>query len=373
MRSDQERLKLVAAYLSGQLDAAERNDFEQWINASPEHQRIFEEASRIWESSGVKLRLPADETDRLWHELRSRMDQPEKVFSLWGISATTLKVAASIMLVSLITYFLWPDTRTELASDKTTTTATTASDDITVSAGDHVATLYLPDSSRVWLNVNSRLTYTKDFGQTGRRASLEGEAFFEVRSDNNSPFTVAAQGTSVTVVGTTFNLRQQGSDVTLTVSEGEVLFSGINNEQKVSVKPGEKAISANGSEPAKSKNDDVHFEAWRRASNPEFEKEKLNPAAYLTARYTWRKNAINRSVIEGTVTSKAALADYKDVVLKITYLKPNGTRHTVRIKIDDTVKAGAGVAFQKRLFDIFTNTRSLEVEIESAAVATSVY
>lgn len=367
MRSDQERLKLVAAYLSGQLNAAERNELEQWINASPEHQRIFEEASRIWQSSGIKLRLPVDETDRLWLELRSRMDQPEKVFSLWGMSATTLKVAASIVLVSLITYFLWPDTRQELVSDKT------APDDIVISAGDHVATLYMPDSSRVWLNVNSRLSYAKNFGQAYRRASLEGEAFFEVKPDRHSPFTVAAHGTSVTVVGTTFNLRQQGSDVTLTVSEGEVLFSGDNDEQKVAVKAGEKAVSANGGEPSRSANDDVHFEAWRRSSNPEFEKEKLNPAAYLTARYTWRKNAINQSVIEGTVTSKAALADYKDVVLKVTYLKPNGTRHTVRIQVDDTVKAGARVAFQKRLFDIFTNTRSLEVEIESAAVATSVY
>ncbi|MBT1698073.1 FecR domain-containing protein [Fulvivirgaceae bacterium PWU4] len=368
MRSDQERLKLVAAYLSGQLDAAERNDFELWINASPEHQRIFEEASRIWENSGAKLRLPVDETDRLWLELKSRMEQPEKVFSLWGMSATTLKVAASVVLVSLITYFLWPDTRQQLASDKTTSL-----DDISVSAGDHVATIYLPDSSRVWLNVNSRLTYAKNFGQAGRRASLEGEAFFEVTPDKHSPFTVATQTTLVTVVGTAFNLRQQGSDVTLTVSEGEVQFSGKNNEQKVAVKAGEKAVSANGSEPARSKNDDTHFEAWRRASNPEFEKEKLDPAAYLTARYTWRKNAINQSVIEGTVTSKAALADYRDVVLKITYLKPNGSRNTVRLKIDETVKAGARVNFQKRLFDIFTNTRSLEVEIESAAVATSVY
>lgn len=364
MRSDQERLKRVAAYLSGQLEAAEKDDLEQWISASPEHQRMFEEASRIWENSGMKLRLPVDETDRLWLELKSRMDRSQKVFSLFGMSVTTLKVAASVILVSLITYFLWPSPSREAA---------TIADNVSISSGDHVATLYLPDSSRVWLNVNSRLSYAKDFGgQTGRRASLEGEAFFEITPDQDSPFTVAAQGTSVTVVGTAFNLRQQGDDVTLTVSEGEVLFSG-DDEEKIPVTAGEKAVSADGGELTKSKNDDAHFEAWRRASNPEFEKEKLNPAAYLTARYTWRKNAINQSVIEGTLTSKATLAAYSNVVLKVSYRKPNGTRHTVRVKIDDTVKAGARVAFQKRLFDIFTNTRSLEVEIESAAVATSVY
>jgi transmembrane sensor len=172
-------------------------------------------------------------------------------------------------------------------------------------------------------------------------------------------------------VGTSFNLRQASAGVTLTVLEGEVAFSA--HDEKIPVKAGEKAVWNDGAKPAKSKNDDRHFESWRRTGNPEFEKEMQNPAAYLMAKYTWRKNAINRSVIEGTLTNRATLAAYTNIVLRVTYLKPNGVRHAVRVKVDGTVKAGGLVHFQKKLLDIFTNTRSLEVEIESAAVATSVY
>jgi transmembrane sensor len=381
MRSDQARLKLVAAYLSGQLDIAARHDLEQWISASPENQRIFDEALKIWENSGARLRLPVDETDRLWLKLRSRMDEPERktrVFSIFARSGTTLKIAASIILVSAVTYFFLPGADEEIAVSQSQKTVVVPdavpADDVVISAGDRVAVVYLPDSSRIWLNVNSRLTYPKDFGkQAVRHASLEGEAFFEVRPAHDSPFTVAAKGAVVKVVGTTFNLRQQDAGVILTVSEGEVAFSGAGDKERLAVRAGEKAVWNGGDKPVRSKNDDMHFDAWRRANNPEFEKEKLNPAGYLTTKYTWRKNAINRSVIEGTLKNTATLAAYTDIVLKVTYVKHRGAKTTVKVKVDGIVRPGGLVRYQKKLLDVFRNTRSFEVEIESAAVATSVY
>ena len=48
--------------------------------------------------------------------------------------------------------------------------------------------LTLPDSSTVWLNSGSRLSYTKDFGRKNRNISLCGEGFFDVRRDESHPF-----------------------------------------------------------------------------------------------------------------------------------------------------------------------------------------
>jgi ferric-dicitrate binding protein FerR (iron transport regulator) len=49
----------------------------------------------------------------------------------------------------------------------------------------------LPDGSRVWLNASSTLTYNVEFNKT-RELKLNGEAFFEVASNVDHPFSVEA-------------------------------------------------------------------------------------------------------------------------------------------------------------------------------------
>jgi len=50
--------------------------------------------------------------------------------------------------------------------------------------------LVLPDSTRVWLNANSSLTYPPNFTDSQRQVELTGEAYFEVHPDPKSPFIV---------------------------------------------------------------------------------------------------------------------------------------------------------------------------------------
>jgi len=68
-----------------------------------------------------------------------------------------------------------------------------------------VRKVLLPDSSIVWLNSATHLSYHPDF-TTNREVLLSGEAFFQVRSDVQHPFVVKAGGTSTRVYGTAFNV-----------------------------------------------------------------------------------------------------------------------------------------------------------------------
>ncbi|TDW96745.1 FecR family protein [Dinghuibacter silviterrae] len=80
--------------------------------------------------------------------------------------------------------------------------------------------LYLPDSTHVWLNAGSRLSYS-----TGpiREVHLEGEAFFEVRKDPQKPFVVRTGDLSTQVLGTAFDVEAYtAKTVTITVAEGVV-------------------------------------------------------------------------------------------------------------------------------------------------------
>ncbi len=65
----------------------------------------------------------------------------------------------------------------------------------------------LPDSSVVWLNAGSTLTYSTDFSKLERHVSLVGEGYFEVAKNEQLPFTVNAHGFLVEALGTEFNIQ----------------------------------------------------------------------------------------------------------------------------------------------------------------------
>lgn len=59
----------------------------------------------------------------------------------------------------------------------------------------------------MWLNSETSIQYPVAFGAKERRVFVQGEAYFEVAKDANKPFTVQFMSSSVTVLGTSFNIR----------------------------------------------------------------------------------------------------------------------------------------------------------------------
>jgi len=83
----------------------------------------------------------------------------------------------------------------------------------------------LGDGTRVWLNAESRLQYPVQFGDSSRTVSLRGEAYFEVAKDQGRKFSVQLEdGSSVTVLGTHFNINAYPGDSSIQVAllEGKV-------------------------------------------------------------------------------------------------------------------------------------------------------
>jgi ferric-dicitrate binding protein FerR (iron transport regulator) len=87
---------------------------------------------------------------------------------------------------------------------------------------EHRDHLRLPDSSEVWLNADSKLSYHEQNGK--RTVTLEGEAFFSIKSAAGRPFIVEAGKTTITVLGTSFNIKAYKNDpkVLITVATGKV-------------------------------------------------------------------------------------------------------------------------------------------------------
>ena len=67
--------------------------------------------------------------------------------------------------------------------------------------------IYLPDSSEVWLNVDSKLQYATDYLAANRDLTLDGEAFFKVAKGKKFPFKVHTRKFCVTAIGCKIRLK----------------------------------------------------------------------------------------------------------------------------------------------------------------------
>ena len=108
---------------------------------------------------------------------------------------------------------------------------------VEVPRGQRVA-LTLSDGTKVWLNSNSKFVYPAQFSSEERDVRLEGEGFFEVAHNPQSPFTVHVDLLRIKVLGTKFNVKAYKEETSfVTLAEGKVEVITDDDEQKVTMKP----------------------------------------------------------------------------------------------------------------------------------------
>ncbi len=98
---------------------------------------------------------------------------------------------------------------------------------------------FLPDGSNGWLNSSSKLSFKMN--KTMRQAELSGEAFFEVKKQNQLPFEVHTPHYNVRVLGTRFNVYSyEGEKISEVVLEsGSVNITSKTGLKEQIIKPGQ--------------------------------------------------------------------------------------------------------------------------------------
>lgn len=104
----------------------------------------------------------------------------------------------------------------------------------------------LPDGSRVWLNAASSITFPTAFAGDERNVTLTGEAYFDVARDKEHPFVVDANGTRISVLGTSFDVMAYADEAALrtTLVQGAVSIRYDGRDRLLA--PGEQAIVQEG-------------------------------------------------------------------------------------------------------------------------------
>ncbi len=102
--------------------------------------------------------------------------------------------------------------------------------------------LRLEDSTEVWLNAASSISFPTAFSDKERSVEVTGEVYFEVKRDPSKPFKVNFNGNTITVLGTHFNvMAYEDEDLNrVTLLEGSVNLSNASSQSKLI--PGQQAV-----------------------------------------------------------------------------------------------------------------------------------
>ena len=157
-------------------------------------------------------------------DMASDISQPyaTPVRSLWSVPA--LRIAAAIVMISGLGYFMWSrqsDSAAVAALSRISPALTTNYREIG-NTGQEVRQLTLPDSSTVTLYATAKLRYPKQFAPNRREVYLTGKAFFDITKNPKSPFWVHTDQLSTQVFGTSFLVIAEQKNAKVEVRSGRV-------------------------------------------------------------------------------------------------------------------------------------------------------
>ncbi len=75
-----------------------------------------------------------------------------------------------------------------------------------IADNNQISKIILPDSTVVWINSGSKITYNSKFAVNNRNIELNGQAYFHAAKNKNLPLIVSAGKLNVKVLGTKFDV-----------------------------------------------------------------------------------------------------------------------------------------------------------------------
>ena len=230
---------LLVKVVLGESTAEELSFVQGWIAQSPANERYFTDFQRIWEESrNLAVHSTVDE-EVAWGRFKERVGRGEVgvgegasgsgmgvVAEMGGIDEKSeyrgtvdmragsgrqwmLRVAAVFIVVMVGGWFFY-------------TYSYKPGQFLSVNSGVRVLSDTLPEGSVVTMNKESSIRYRRRFAGDVRKVEMEGEAFFAVAPDKDKAFVVQTNGVTITVLGTSFNVRAVKGKTEVIVETGLV-------------------------------------------------------------------------------------------------------------------------------------------------------
>ena len=233
----------ILAYIEGRLDEQARLRLEEEMRLSPELRKEVDDLRFVYGISGEMDRLRQFDTDRAWKSTDRRIRR--RRFA--GLARQAVGYAAVAMFVPLLAGLAYFYRQSHVFGRLAEGTVEQRC------AYGLVSRLVLPDSSVVWLNSGSSISYPRRFTDGARRVRLDGEAYFSVKADPSHRFDVqTAHGMTVSAYGTEFNVRAYGdeTDAVATLAKGSVEVFDGESPDTYALRPGQQITMGQGADKA---------------------------------------------------------------------------------------------------------------------------
>ncbi|MBQ8501602.1 MAG: DUF4974 domain-containing protein [Bacteroides sp.] len=225
--------KLINEFTSSKYSEEVSNEMYQWL-LNEEHSDEKEMALQsLWSQCYTKFDVTTWDSLReiygkIEHDKEPRKI-PHRLFRKYMVAASVL-----LLLSVTFTYFF---TGFSLRPEAVSMVERYVPD-------GKIQEIALPDSSRVMVNSGTLLLYPKAFEGDVRVVYLVGEADFHVKEDPDKPFIVRSAGTSVTALGTEFNVSAypEEANIVATLIHGRVKVDCEQTGASYLLTPGQQVI-----------------------------------------------------------------------------------------------------------------------------------
>jgi ferric-dicitrate binding protein FerR (iron transport regulator) len=233
----------IQKYLEGKTTDIESEQILDWLKDPVNENESRRILGEIWFKNEISLKGVKPDFNQLLNQIHHQINNQQSLsqinkrkssnriadfYSLFSKVAAILIVP--LILFSLYFYFNPKQNFNQLSS--------ISMREICTKPGTRTK-IDLPDGTVVWLNDGTTLRYPEKFVGKSREVYLDGEAYFEVKSDPLNPFIVNNPIMNTEVTGTHFNINAYVEDqfFEATLLEGKVSLDR-NNERTIMI-PGE--------------------------------------------------------------------------------------------------------------------------------------
>jgi len=325
--------EILLNYIYGKLSASEESEVDNWIKSSPENRKLLEQVFLTRQLSFDLQLIDSINCEEAFFRLKSAIDKKRKKKMLDRRLKIVMQGCA-ILFLPLIVFVGYLLLETE---DKPREMADNLQPVIEVSSNQgSISSFFLPDSTFVWLNAGSKLTYPSGFNEKNRWVLLAGEALFKVRK-SEIPLEIKVDSSySINVLGTILNVQAYSEDkfIKTTLVEGQIKLTYLldgNVECSSIMNPNESSLYSKNDGKIRFKSVDPEADIAWKDGHIIFDNHSLHDVLNLLSRYY--NVAFNVADPEIYKTSMTGKFDNESLFQVLDYIKEaSGIKYSIEKK-----------------------------------------
>ncbi|MBV5348761.1 FecR family protein [bacterium] len=223
----------IKNYLSGKSSSTEQKELLDWLREE-DHISEFQTVKEEWKEEIIAQEHSSEYRqnwtniqDSIYGGTQAELFQAKRTLRIFQYAAIF------VLLISVPAIIFMMQSK---STDKQLIYTTVAAD------FGQISKVILPDSTVVWVNSGSKLTYNNQFSASNRDIQLTGEAYFKVTKNKDLPLVVASGDLRIKVLGTEFcvSAYSEEKDIQVVLEKGKVELSTASQVNlKQEMKPGE--------------------------------------------------------------------------------------------------------------------------------------